>query len=516
MTDTPAKATFASLNLPAYLQKALDDVGYEVPSDIQTKTIPPLLEGCDVIGQAQTGTGKTAAFALPILAKIDCRKKQTQCLVLAPTRELAIQVAEAFQSYARHMPGFQVAPIYGGTDYRTQLKQLERGAQVIVGTPGRVMDHMRKGSLKLDNLAHLVLDEADEMLRMGFIDDVEWVMSQLPEKRQIALFSATMPTAIRRIASDYLQDPQHITVTQKTVTATSIRQRVWMISGASKLDGLTRILEVEDFDGLIIFARTKIATTELADKLQARGFAAAALNGDMAQSAREQVISQLKKGRLDIVVATDVAARGLDVDRVTHVVNYDIPQDPEAYVHRIGRTGRAGRKGEAILFAANREQRLLRMIERTTGQPIELMRLPTASDVADAKAEKIRDQIAIGLKRKGLDTAKEFVFHLADQLEVSASDIAAVLAMELGYAQKRAQPEVLDSDIREQSSDRRGDRPERSHKRKPAGNKPPKGKAKAKKRDNAKAPAKPRRSPKAAEQDGARKPRKRKANSSSF
>jgi ATP-dependent RNA helicase DeaD len=508
MTDSPAKATFASLNLPSVLERAISAVGYEVPSEIQQQTIPPLLAGHDVIGQAQTGTGKTAAFALPILSLIDCQKKHTQCLVLAPTRELAIQVAEAFQTYAKFLPGFQVAPIYGGTDYRTQLRQLERGAQVIVGTPGRVMDHMRKGSLKLDKLAHLVLDEADEMLRMGFIDDVEWVLSRLPEKRQIALFSATMPSAIRRIANEYLINPQHITVKQKTVTATSIRQRVWMISGTNKLDALTRILEVEDFEGIIVFARTKIATTELADKLQARGFSAAALNGDMAQGAREQVISQLKSGRVDIVVATDVAARGLDVDRITHVVNYDIPQDPEAYVHRIGRTGRAGRSGQAILFAANREQRLLKMIERTTGQPIEVMTLPTLADVADRKVDKIREQIAAGLARKGLSTAKEFAQQLADQLEVGVADIAAVLLTELGYTN---QPAVTVSGARlneKLSSD--NDRGKMGHKRPKSHSK---GKAGGKKREPFKPGTKPKKKPSSGPVSDSPKPRKRKANS---
>jgi len=508
MTDSTAKASFASLDLAAPLQKAVDELGYETPSDIQIQTIPFLLEGRDLIGQAQTGTGKTAAFALPALSKIDTRRKHTQCLVLAPTRELAIQVAEAFQRYAKYIPGFQVAPIYGGADYRTQLKQLERGAHVVVGTPGRVMDHMRRGSLNVDNLSQLVLDEADEMLRMGFIDDVEWVLSQLPAKRQIALFSATMPSAIRRIAKDYLNDPKQITVEQKTVTATSIRQRVWMMSGANKLEALTRILEVEDFDGLIIFTRTRLGTTELADKLQARGFSAAALNGDMAQNTREQVISQLKKGRLDIVVATDVAARGLDVERITHVVNYDIPQDAEAYVHRIGRTGRAGRSGEAILFAANRERRLLKMIERTTGQPIEPMNLPTLADVADAKAEKLREQIAVGLTRKDLDTSKEFVQHLAGQLEVDPLDIAAVLMQELGYAatKPRAEAPVKEDDFgrdnwrdrSESKGDRRG-----PQKHKPKGKKTAATKAKAgkpKKRSNSESP----------------KPRKRKASTPSW
>ncbi|MFN2289211.1 MAG: DEAD/DEAH box helicase, partial [Chromatocurvus sp.] len=340
---------FADLDLPAPLQQALVDVGYESPSTIQAMTIPPMLEGADLVGQAQTGTGKTAAFALPCLARLDPSQHLPQVLVLAPTRELALQVAEAFQSYARHLPSFHVLPLYGGADMRTQLRQLQRGVQVIVGTPGRVMDHMRRGSLDLGSLRTLVLDEADEMLRMGFIDDVEWILSHTPSERQIALFSATMPEAIRRIAKTHLRNPQEITAKVSAVARSRIRQRVWMMAGVHKLDALTRILEVEDFDGIIIFVRTRIATTELADKLAARGYTTAALNGDVAQNLREKTVENLKAGHLDILVATDVAARGLDVDRISHVINYDIPYDAEAYTHRIGRTGRAGRHGEAIL-----------------------------------------------------------------------------------------------------------------------------------------------------------------------
>ena len=370
MSSATTPGTFADLQLPEFLLKALADVGYETPSSIQTMTIPPLIAGKDLVGQAQTGTGKTAAFALPILARLDASAPKPQALVLVPTRELAIQVAEAFQKYARHNKGFKVLPIYGGSDYRTQLRQLQRGVHVIVGTPGRVMDHMRRASLDLSGLQTLVLDEADEMLRMGFIDDVEWILEQTPDQRQIALFSATMPDVIRRIAKKHLTDAEEITIKLKTVTNAAIRQRVWMMSGVHKLDALTRILETEDYDGVIIFVRTRVATQEIADKLSARGYATAALNGDIAQAQREKTVDNLKRGKLDILVATDVAARGLDVERISHVVNYDIPNDPEAYVHRIGRTGRAGRSGEAILFAANRERRLLRTIERVTGQKI--------------------------------------------------------------------------------------------------------------------------------------------------
>ncbi|HQV50478.1 MAG TPA: DEAD/DEAH box helicase, partial [Dokdonella sp.] len=359
-----AVSTFKELALGEALQRALADVGYESPSPIQAATIPHLLEGKDVLGQAQTGTGKTAAFALPILGRLDMQQRKPQALVLAPTRELAIQVAEAFQRYAVHLPGFHVLPIYGGQAYGPQLGGLRRGVHVVVGTPGRVIDHLERGSLDLSELKCLVLDEADEMLRMGFIDDVEAVLKKTPPTRQIALFSATMPPQIRRIAQNHLREPVEITIKSKTTTAAKTRQRYWLVSGMHKLDALTRILEVEPFDAMIVFARTKIATEELAERLQARGLAAAAINGDLAQAQRERTIQQLKDGKLDILVATDVAARGLDVERISHVLNYDIPYDTESYVHRIGRTGRAGREGDAILFVTPRERNMLRQIER--------------------------------------------------------------------------------------------------------------------------------------------------------
>jgi ATP-dependent RNA helicase DeaD len=421
--------SFAELNLPAPLQQALNDVGYETPSAIQAETIPHLLAGVDLIGQAQTGTGKTAAFALPVLAKLDLKQKKTpQILVLAPTRELAIQVAEAFQKYARHMPGFHVLPVYGGSDMRGQLRQLERGVHVVVGTPGRVMDHMRRGSLKLDGLKTLILDEADEMLRMGFIDDVEWILEKTPDSRQIVLFSATMPTAIRRIAVKYLSEAQEVTIKVKTVTNASIRQRVWIMAGGSKMDALTRILEVEDFDGVIVFVRTRIATTELADKLSARGYACAAINGDIPQKQRETTIENLKRGKLDILVATDVAARGLDVTRISHVINYDIPYDVEAYIHRIGRTGRAGREGDAILFVSNRERRLLRAIEKATGQTIEKMVLPTAEEVTDKRVGKFKQRITETLDSRDLGIFRKLVDEYQHEYGVPVIDIAAALA----------------------------------------------------------------------------------------
>lgn len=419
---------FSDLDLIDPLFKALDEVGYETPSPIQAQTIPLILEGRDVLGQAQTGTGKTAAFALPLLSKLDLQQKDPQVLVLAPTRELAIQVAEAFQTYAKFIKGFHVAPIYGGQDYSGQLRMLRRGAHVVVGTPGRVMDHMRKGTLKLNNLTCLVLDEADEMLRMGFIDDVEWVLEQLPEQRQIALFSATMPTAIRRITNNYLRDPEHVTIKVKTTTAETIRQRYWTVSGVHKLDALTRILEAETFDGMIIFVRTKNSTIELAEKLEARGFSAAAINGDLAQNQREKTITKLKNGKLDILVATDVAARGLDVQRISHVINYDIPYDTEAYVHRIGRTGRAGRTGDAILFVAPREKRMLSAIERATKQRIELMEMPSTEMINDKRVNRFKQQITDTLANEELEFYTKIIEQYETEHDVPAIEVAAALA----------------------------------------------------------------------------------------
>ena len=401
MSDTAPQPAFESMSLAAPLLRAVREIGYEVPSPIQARGIPPLLQGRDLLGQAQTGTGKTAAFALPLLSRIEEQRKgsrEPQLLVLTPTRELAIQVAEAFQTYARYLKDFHVLPVYGGQSYEIQLRQLRRGAQVVVGTPGRIMDHMRRGTLKLDSLQALVLDEADEMLRMGFIDDVKWVLEQTPPERQIALFSATMPREVRKVAQQHLREPVEIKIETRTATADTIRQRYWPVSGLHKLDALTRILEVEDFDAMLIFVRTKTATVELAEKLEARGHAAEALNGDIPQKLRERIVERLKNGQIDILVATDVVARGLDVKRISHVLNYDIPCEVEAYIHRIGRTGRAGQKGEAILFVAPREKRLLRAIEKTIRQPIEAMHMPTAADINLQRVarfkQKVRDALA--------------------------------------------------------------------------------------------------------------------------
>ncbi|MEN8213371.1 MAG: DEAD/DEAH box helicase [Pseudomonadota bacterium] len=426
--DSSPTVSFKDLALGDALFAALDEVGYETPSPVQAATIPVLLEGRDIVGQAQTGSGKTAAFALPMLARIDLKNSRPQLLVLAPTRELAIQVAEAFQRYASHMRGFHVLPIYGGQDYRVQLRALKRGVHVVVGTPGRVIDHIRKGTLKLDQLKALVLDEADEMLRMGFIDDVEWVLEQTPPTRQIALFSATMPKDIRRIARKHLQDPREISIKQKTATAETIRQRYWMVSGTHKLDALTRILEAEPFDGVLIFVRTKIATVELAEKLEARGYAAAPLSGDIQQKQRERTVNQLKQGRLDIIVATDVAARGLDVERISHVINYDVPHDTEAYIHRIGRTGRAGREGDAILFVAPREKRMLYAIERATRKKIEQMQLPSTAAINDSRIIRFKQNITDALAAEETGFYQQLVEQYHQEHNVPAIEIAAALA----------------------------------------------------------------------------------------
>jgi ATP-dependent RNA helicase DeaD len=454
--DVSPLPSFRDLALIEPLLKALDDVGYETPSPIQAQVIPHMLQGKDVLGQAQTGTGKTAAFALPILSRIDLRQKDPQVLVLAPTRELAIQVAEAFQRYAAHLKGFHVLPIYGGQDYSTQLRQLKRGAHVVVGTPGRVMDHMRKGTLNLDGLSILVLDEADEMLRMGFIDDVEWILEQTPEDIQIALFSATMPPVIRKIAQEYLHEPEQITIKVTTASAENIRQRFWMVSGVHKLDALTRILEAETFDGMIIFVRTKTATIELAEKLEARGYSAAAINGDMSQALRERTIAHLKNGKLDILIATDVAARGLDVDRITHVVNYDIPYDTESYIHRIGRTGRAGRTGDAILFIAPRERKLLGNIERATKQKVEEMGLPSTEVINNKRISRFKQNITDTLAAEELSFFSQLIEQYQQEHNVSALEIAAALAKLV-----QGDTPLLMQNLPKKSYESREDRPQR-------------------------------------------------------
>ncbi len=454
--------SFESFGLDQALLQTVSDLGYESPSPIQAEAIPPLLEGRDILGQAQTGSGKTAAFALPLLSNLKIKQRSPQILVLAPTRELAIQVSEAFQKYAGKLKGFHVVPIYGGQDYRVQFRALDRGVHVVVGTPGRVMDHMRKGSINLDNLQCLVLDEADEMLRMGFIDDVEWVLEQIPKEHQTALFSATMPKQIAKIAKKYLNDPALIQIKDKSATVDTVRQRYWMVSGMHKLDALTRILEVEDTDGILVFARTKIMTTQLADRLEARGFAAQALNGDMPQALREATVSKLKSGKLDILIATDVAARGLDVPRISHVVNYDVPYDAETYVHRIGRTARAGRDGDAILFISPREKRMLRSIEKATRQKIERMDLPSHSIVNERRVEKFKQRITDTLS-SGEDNA--FFAEIVESYSIEHDVPPAEIAVALASMAQGDSPLLLDKDqARLEFNDGGGDRGRRDRK----------------------------------------------------
>jgi ATP-dependent RNA helicase DeaD len=428
MSEIENLPSFSELGLSDAVVAALSAVGYETPTPIQAQTIPALLSGGDLLGQAQTGTGKTAAFALPILSKIDVDLRATQALVLAPTRELAIQVAEAFQKYAAKMPGFNVLPIYGGQSYTPQLKGLKRGAHVVVGTPGRVLDHVKSGALSLEQLRFLVLDEGDEMLQMGFSDDIEFLFQQAPEEKQVALFTATLPHSIRRIAHTYMREPREISVQSRGEAAPKIRQRYWMVSGLHKLDALTRVLESERFDAMLVFVRTKLETVELASRLEARGFAASALNGDMEQRAREQIVQRLKDGKIDIVIATDVAARGLDVERISHVLNYDIPYDSETYVHRIGRTGRAGREGDAILFVSPRERNMLRIIERVTRQNLEEMKMPTVADVNELRVVKFKEKIQAAVLSGAGKEYQPLLEQLESENNVPAIEIAAALA----------------------------------------------------------------------------------------
>ena len=427
--DSEPQLAFADLGIDERVLKALTDVGYESPSPIQAATIPPLMQGRHVVGLAQTGTGKTAAFAVPILSRIDLVQKTPQALILAPTRELAIQVAEAVGKYARHLPGLHVLPIYGGQSYGIQLAGLRRGADVIVGTPGRVIDHLGKGTLDLTELRFLVLDEADEMLAMGFQEDVETILADTPADKQVALFSATMPAQIRRISKRYLTDAAEITVKTKTVTAANTRQRFIQVAGQRKLDALTRVLEVESFEAMIVFVRTKQATEELAERLRARGHSAAAINGDIVQAQRERTIGQLRKGDVDILVATDVAARGLDVERISHVVNYDIPHDTESYIHRIGRTGRYGRDGDALLFVTARERHLLRAIEKATRQPITEMTLPSIDDVNSTRVARFGEAITASLDSAELPLFRRLIEDYEQTHDVSQADIAAGLAV---------------------------------------------------------------------------------------
>lgn len=456
--------TFRELGLGEGVLKALADVGYETPSAIQGATIPPLLAGRDVVGLAQTGTGKTAAFALPILDRLDLSQKTPQALVLAPTRELALQVCEAFERYASHLHGVHILPVYGGQGYGVQLSALRRGVHIIVGTPGRIMDHLDKGTLDLSELRYLVLDEADEMLKMGFAEDVETILADTPETKQVALFSATMPAAIRRMSKQYLHDPEEITVKTKTTTSATIAQRYLIVSYQQKIDALTRILEVENFEGMIVFARTKSATEEVAEKLRARGYSAAAINGDIAQVQRERTVNQLKSGKLDILVATDVAARGLDVERISHVVNFDIPTDTESYVHRVGRTGRAGRSGDAISFVTPRERGLVSAIERATRQPLTQMQLPSVDEVNVTRLSRFDDRITEALEDTDrIDGFRDIVAHYVRHHDVPEVDVAAALAVVAqGESPLLLQPQPEPERARREQFERdRDHRPER-------------------------------------------------------
>jgi len=429
-TEAPAPSTFAELGLEGPVLEALQDVGYETPSAIQAATIPPLLAGRDVMGLAQTGTGKTAAFALPILARLDHHQKSPQALVLAPTRELALQVCEAFERYASRTPGVHVLPVYGGQGYGVQLSALRRGVHIVVGTPGRIMDHLDKRTLDLSQLKYLVLDEADEMLNMGFAEDVETILASTPDTKQVALFSATMPGSIRRLSQKYLNNPQEISITEKTTTSSTITQRYLICSFPQKIDALTRILEVENFEAMIVFTRTKNDTEIVAEKLRARGFAAAAINGDIVQTQREKTIKQLKDGKLDVLVATDVAARGLDVERISHVVNYDLPVDTQSYVHRVGRTGRAGRTGDAISFVTPRERRMLTAIEKATRQPLTQMHLPTPDDVNATRLARWDESISAALEQEGrIAKFRDIISHYVEHHDVPEADVAAALAV---------------------------------------------------------------------------------------
>ena len=481
-TDAPAASdaaaetaapTFSDLGLSDPVLKALREIGYETPSAIQAATIPTLLSGRDVVGMAQTGTGKTAAFALPIVDRLDPAQKNPQALVLAPTRELALQVCEAFEKYAGHLKGVHVLPVYGGQGYGVQLSALRRGVHIVVGTPGRIIDHLEKGTLDLSELSYLVLDEADEMLKMGFAEDVETILAETPDTKQVALFSATMPAAIRRMSKQYLHDPEEITVKTKTTTSATISQRYLITAWQRKMDALTRILEVENFDGMIVFGRTRSITEEIAEKLRARGYSAAAINGDIAQAQREKTVNQLKSGKLDILVATDVAARGLDVERISHVVNYDIPTDTESYVHRIGRTGRAGRTGDAISFVTPKERWLVRAIEKATRQELTEMSLPSVDEVNETRLSRFDDRITAALaESERVDRFRDIVAHYVRHHDVPEVDVAAALAIVAqGETPLLLDPDVeparppRDRDDRRDRNDRRendrGDRPER-------------------------------------------------------
>lgn len=477
--------TFNDFQLIDPLLKSLKHLGYETPTHIQSKSLPVLLNGDDLLAQAQTGTGKTAAFLLPILSQLDLKLTQPQALILAPTRELAIQVAEACQSYAKFMSKFYVLPIYGGQEYGTQKRGLKRGAHILVGTPGRLMDLMKRGHVDLSQIKTVVLDEADEMLSMGFIDDIKWILEKIPHQHQTALFSATMSKQIEKISQRYLKEPKKIQIKAKETTAKSIEQVYMSIPQQQKLDALTRFLEVEDTQATIIFARTKVATTELAEKLQARGYAVAALNGDMKQSQRERVIEQMKKERLDILVATDVAARGIDIPRVGHVINYDIPTDTESYIHRIGRTGRAGRVGKSLLFVTPREQRLLKLIENAVHSTITQIQPPSLQEMSQRRATILAEKIVnIVTKSKKIEKYQALIAQLLEQTEMLESDVAAALLylLEQNNPMPTDELKAVESRPRKRTDSRRSDNKNKSRSKPKFKDKPrpPRARTKAK------------------------------------
>ncbi len=419
---------FAQLGLPEPIARAAQESGYTEATSIQAEAIPILLSGRDLVGCSQTGTGKTAAFAMPLLAKIDLDKKVPQVLVLAPTRELASQVAEAFEQYGSQLKKLRVLAIYGGASYQPQLAALHRGVHVVVGTPGRLIDHVKQSALDLSSIHSLVLDEADEMLRMGFIDDVKWILSQVPAKRQVALFSATMPGPIREIAEKHLNDPHSITVEKSQKVAQTIRQQHVIVSPKHKVEMLSRILELEQTDGVIVFVKTKVGTVELAERLVARGFNAAALNGDIAQTQRTRTVEKLKSGEINVLVATDVAARGLDVDRISHVINYDMPHDQEAYVHRIGRTGRAGREGAAILLATPSQRHVVRSLQKATGQQITQIDAPSIEAINAKRAEGFKQRITLAMESRQLSTFTNMIQQYCDESGKPPVEVAAAVA----------------------------------------------------------------------------------------
>ncbi|WP_017443751.1 DEAD/DEAH box helicase [Gayadomonas joobiniege] len=455
MQNDSSTVLFSELGLPTPVLKAIEEMGFNEPTPIQAQSIPALLEGNDILGEAQTGTGKTAAFGLPLLSRLDAGLRETQMLVVCPTRELAIQVAKAITDFAKYVRGLKVATVYGGQSYTPQIRELRAGPQIVVGTPGRLMDHIDKGRLKLDNLKSCVLDEADEMLNMGFLEDIEWILKHVPENTQMAFFSATMPAAIRKVTQQFLKEPVHVKIAAVKQAKANITQRAWRVSRIGKTAGLERLAETLDYDAMIVFVRTRNDTLSLAEHLISKGFPAAALNGDMNQGDRERIVEQLKRGKVSILIATDVVARGLDVPRISHVINYDLPADSESYVHRIGRTGRAGRSGEAILFANGREMRTLFRLERATEGKIEDFNMPDAKQLGQVRIERLQSQISQLMDNPKLDEFEKVVESFAEQNEWDVKKLAAALLFE----QQKKQPLFPENDPVGRDRNSRNDNP---------------------------------------------------------